>query len=236
MKFVAMAFALSTAALAVLLGLIVTQPYYAHRLADWAGSDHLGYRSTVHAETMQFVNAGRLQQGGADLALFGASTIERLDVRRFGTGALNLAYGGWTTRDVLSYWQSNPEFAHLDKVVILVGFNDLATGREPADISHDLAEVLDMYEGDEPVLLVGVLPVAERGVAGGVTNAAVAKVNARLARICIEARNSRFADPARGPHRFATPLDSEFDAGDGVHLNAQGNRRLADLIETHLTR
>lgn len=222
--------------LAAILAALLVHPYYAHRLADMVGSDHRGYRSIVHSDTMQSVNAARLSQGEETaLAFFGASTIERLDIRRFGSTAVNLAYGGWTSRDVLQYARGNAAFAETRTVVVLAGFNDLAAGRSPREIADDIAALLALRLPSKPVLLVGVLPVnpANLGTAS-VPNEAIETLNDYLEATCREAANCRFVDPAKGPHAFSAPLPASLDSGDGIHLNGAGNRQLADLIETAL--
>ena len=226
---------LLVALLAVMVGAMVVHPYYAHRLAAFAGSDHLGYRSTVHAETMRFVNRVRLDQQPARIGFFGASTIERLDVRGFGADAMNLAYGGSTARDVLQYWQDDPRLVRMERVVLLVGFNDLASGRSVDRIAADMTQLLTMRKGHGPIMLTGVLPVAPQRLSGpAVSNAQIAELNLRLANICAMYAACRYIDPQDRAHGFAAPLASQYDAGDGLHLNAAGNRRLARLIDAGL--
>ena len=227
---------LIAAAACALAAVFVVQPYYAFRLSQTLGFQQMGFRSVAHAETMRSINHLRAQQGvEIDLIFFGASTIEGLDVRRFGAGAVNQAYGGWTLQDVLAEWRANPAMLTDRDVVLLAGLNDLMRGRPAEAITSDVHELLKIRKGANWTILIGVLPINETKSLGSKTrNEDILALNESMREICANFKSCLFVDPAESEFGFAAPLESRFDAGDGVHLTAEGYVRLANLIEASL--
>ena len=85
-----------------------------------------GLASTAHADAMRVVFGRRASQGlPADIVFLGASTLEGLDARAFGEGAVNLAVGGNRLSDVRRSLASQPFLKEARTIVLLAGFNDL---------------------------------------------------------------------------------------------------------------
>ncbi|MEM9123525.1 MAG: SGNH/GDSL hydrolase family protein [Pseudomonadota bacterium] len=226
--------ALASSALAA----VVVEPYYAYRLSQRLGLTSVGYATQVHADITRHLNAEKLAQGTpVALMFYGDSTMEGLDVRAFGTGAVNHGIGGLTLGDVRADWEATSGVRAGRDVVLLAGFNDLARGRTVAESAADLAAMLAMRQPGEATLVIGVLPTNPKGRLGRlVDNPSIMALNAALEAQCAEAMGCAFADPAKAPFAFEAPLAAQFDAGDGVHLSAEGYRHLARFIAKRLDR
>lgn len=222
--------------IAALLAALIIQPYYAYRISEKLGFQTLGFRAVAHGQTMRHLNELRAAQDVPVTHVFyGASTIEGLDVRRFGAGAVNHSIGGTTVKDVLKEWRAEPGALAGRDIVFLSGFNDLARGRSVEGVAADVEKMLALSGGSGRILIIGVLPVNEsRRLGRGAKNETIAALNLAMRAVCAEFDNCSFADPRDGPYGFSAPLAKKYDAGDGVHLNAAGYKRLGQFIEAEL--
>ena len=121
------AFAAMAAAFSIM---VVAEPYYAYKARDLlglTGRDHgveAHWRHSVAALKRRNDHAAR-----TDLVFLGASTVEGLDVRHFGPGAMNLGVGGARMDHVASLVAGGDLSIEGADLVVLAGLNDLAAGR-----------------------------------------------------------------------------------------------------------
>jgi len=224
---------IASTGLATLATIFVAEPYYAFRASEKLGLNKNSFRTIAHAEAQKAINDLRAAQGEpVTIAFFGASTIEGLDVRRFGKGAANFAYGGWTMAQVKDEWMRAPHLHKGNTSIVLAGLNDLFRGRSISEVESDLAAMFSMRGANEKTILIGVLPVNPKGSLGGnADNETIAALNIALKTQCEKINGCTYIDPAAA---FEAPLNPAYDRGDGVHLNADGYRALAALIEPAL--
>ena len=111
-------------------------------------------------------------------------------------------------------------------VLLLVGVNDLRNGQSPEEISSAIAELLDAIEGQ--VFLIEVLPARDHfaGLSGGLQD-----LNTRLEAMCQQGcRWVPTWDVLADGEMLAEPY-----SWDGLHLNAQGYRVLANRVAQALS-
>ena len=102
-------------------------------------------------------------------------------------------------------------------------------GGAPAEILADLDTLHDHLGNDHTLFLGSVLPV-NGSKPGRPANRAITGLNSDYAAFCADRPNCIFIDLNAGRGGFGTNLASAFDAGDGVHLNAEGYRVLTDIL------
>jgi lysophospholipase L1-like esterase len=117
--------------------------------------------------------------------------------------------------------------ARPDVVVIQAGVNDIASGRSVAHITNELARMYEQARASGAyVVAVPVMPWGryQRNRLGGWGGDATAAVNAWIWGAGVAVADVRALGDGRGD------LRREYDAGDGLHLNAAGQAALGDLI------
>jgi lysophospholipase L1-like esterase len=161
----------------------------------------------------------------------GDSFAVMLPERWIDARAIDFGLGGATTQHVRAHLQTLSAIGRARSLVLLVGSNDLV--HRPTEAEDDLRSLLADLPAGLPVLLCTIPPV-DPSVHRARTPAAIAQLNARWA-TCAAARS--------GTHlvRVETALAdrdgrlrSDFSLGDGLHLNAAGNRALAKLVRDTL--
>jgi len=153
--------------------------------------------------------------------------------------ALNLGFGWDRTQQVL--WRLDHgelDGVHPRVVVVLIGTNNLSTGRvrvnTDAEIAAGVEAVVGRIRSKAPaakILLLGLLP---RGEAGDFNRLRIARINALLSRLD-GSRNVAFLDPGE---RWLAP-DGTFLPGvtaDNLHPSEAGYRIIAEAIEPELRR
>lgn len=114
-------------------------------------------------------------------------------------------------------------------IVLCIGINDINMGRSLDDLAHDVEQLIDTLQTGSPstrLLVLSLPPNAHPS-----TQAKLLEHNAWLRTACAQ-RGLEFLD-------ITTPLmkDGVLDPDrtyDGLHLNAQGYRILAELLRTHI--
>ncbi len=215
------------ASLAAAIGAMIVEPYYAHRLSALFGFEGKSHTVVAHGRMADAAFARRAGHGPAvALAFHGASTIEGLDVRAFGPGAVNHAVGGARLADAAGrierFDRATPN------IILLAGFNDLASGDGPTELNAQLTAILTARTPDQSLIVVGILPVAAGTAPGGVTNAQIEAANQTMGQTCRGARLCQFIDPMALTWAAADYVD------DGVHLTPEGYRELQRMLKTAL--
>lgn len=156
-----------------------------------------------------------------------------------GSVVTNLAVPGFTTRAILAEGASAAAANNItaalaldpDAILVNLPSNDAALGVPIDETMDNLHAVVDLARA--------------RGVRTGVTTSQPRNVSgdARDALIAMRTRvTAEFSDDGDLALDFWTPLATqdgtilaELDAGDGVHVNAEGHRRLADVAAASAT-
>lgn len=158
------------------------------------------------------------------LALLGASHLELVDASLLGDHVLKYAAGGDTLRHTAERVGDYPNLAQARAIVLWVGFNDIAY-RDADEIAADFPVLLSRLPVNVPVFALGLGPssAAEK-------QPAIAAINARYQQFCAQQPRCTFLDTVP---LLAAPdgnLNPAYDRGDGIHLNRNGYRKLAEAL------
>ena len=127
---------------------------------------------------------------------------------------------------------------HPKKLFLLIGINDLTSGRKPREIAADIEKVVDRFQTESrwtKIYVQSILPVNIRAFGrfeDGAVPAGVAATNRLLEAMCTE-KGIVYLD-------IYTPLvDSNGDlnaayANDGVHLTGEGYLVLRDVLKPYV--
>lgn len=113
-------------------------------------------------------------------------------------------------------------------IVLMIGINDLVSGREPSEVAADYKTLLLALRRASPrarLIVQSVLPVNDNLTREPVRNASIHALNLELRRLAIVHR-CEFADIASVVSDSTGSLDARMTR-DGVHLSAAGYRAWA---------
>jgi lysophospholipase L1-like esterase len=167
---------------------------------------------------------------------FGDSHVQSLNVAAVTERGVNLGVGRNTTLAMLQRLRGHKLFEGAEAVVLHVGVNDL--GRRPAEEAASyLRRSVIAVPPEARIVVSGAFPVgpAFHGDADEI-NPKVAAYNAALPNVCGGRPRCVFLDSAALVRDANGRLDRRYDAGDGVHLNAEGYRRWAEALSGALER
>lgn len=181
----------------------------------------VGHRADIYSE---------LPMDSNSIVLFGDSHFEYFPAAEFLQlpNIKNRGLSGQTAQDLIAR-STDVVKAEPRIVVLCIGINDINLGRSLDDLAQDVEQLIDLLRSGSPrtELLVLSLPPSGRTA----TQAKLEAHNAWLRTTCAQ-RGIEFLD-------ITTPLmkDGLLDPDrtyDGLHLNAQGYRILAELLRTHI--
>jgi lysophospholipase L1-like esterase len=154
----------------------------------------------------------------------GDSSFQGLCVSAVFTPSVNYGIGSDTTLGVL---QRLPKYESLNRasmVILEVGVNDLKR-RKDEEILSNYSSILKLLPSHLSVIISGILPVNE-AIAHHTKgyNARIMGLNSRLKNLC-ESEKPRCTFVNSGPALVDSngSLSTNYQEGDGVHLNGQGN-------------
>lgn len=170
------------------------------------------------------------------LVLIGDSIIEIYNTELFDGYPLkvyNRGISGDTSDRLLERFESNALAINPQKIVILIGTNDLSRKISIDSVVKNIREMiaLSTKAGVEELYICSLLPVHKSinvGMVGLRSNKEIEKLNARLIELCAECQ-ANYVD-------INTPLqdeDGEFDKRytyDGLHPNAKGYAIITDAL------
>jgi len=181
--------------------------------------DHYARKIALHARQDATVPA-------LSAVFIGDSHVEGLHADAVASPAVNYGIGGDTTAGILArlgiYTNSLP---HASAVFICVGVNDMLH-RDNQQIAANSWRILTNLPPGRPVVWAAVPPLCEwnyphRAV---INNARIADLNSRLAQLFAPVRNVAFVHAPPNLLDEEGNLSAQYDAGDGIHLNADGYR------------
>lgn len=157
--------------------------------------------------------------------LLGDSRMEGLVASAIATNAVNFGVGGDTVLDVLARAENYQCAREASAIVIQAGVNDLFETGSHGPVVERLVKLVQAMPQDVPVFVCEVIPVAN-GL----------KVKPEM----VEALNLQirhtFGSMAINMDSLAINgvIRAEFNCGDGLHLNAEGNRKAQQVIARSL--
>lgn len=165
--------------------------------------------------------------------IVGDSFAGMLPPRWVDSRAVNFGLGGATVDQVREQLGQLRSPGAARAVVIFAGSNDLVH-RSVAAAETDLRALLAALPAALPVLLCTVPPVNPAVQRRVRPPAAIDEINARWAVCAAERPRTHLVRIERVLADRSGGLLPELDLGDGLHLNAEGNRRLAALVRQAL--
>jgi lysophospholipase L1-like esterase len=175
---------------------------------------------------------GAQAQAGGSLFI-GSSSIRLWDLAAAFPEArvVNHGFGGATVSDVLASYDLVVAGNKPESIIVYVGENDLAEGREPEAVAGDVSALLGRLRKDFPdariaFLAMKVAPVRWR------LRRDVAKVNRMVA--AQAGAGFDYVDVARGLLTADRRPDRSLYGADGLHLNAQGYARWNEIVGRYL--
>ena len=144
-------------------------------------------------------------------------------------GVMNLAVPGMRAVDLDPTHAEVVVSARPSRVVVMLGINDLRAGSNPNSIASATETFVRRVRaglGDTHILALGILPIIENPLNGPATNESVRLSNDRL-RAAVLAAGATYVE--LGGLLGGNRLDARLTP-DGLHLNAVGQRILADAL------
>jgi lysophospholipase L1-like esterase len=146
--------------------------------------------------------------------------------------SMNYSIGGDTTDGVLSRLPKYRSLPRASVVVLAIGINDMATGRDNASIIENCDRILKEIPRGPAIVLSAVLPVAERRLKSYITNERIRSLNRKLEILCINYARCIFVNAGPWLSDKKGFLSNEFCDSDGLHLNRKGNEILIEQLRS----
>jgi lysophospholipase L1-like esterase len=172
----------------------------------------------VHMQSDPLVPSGAI-------LLFGDSHLHRLPTSRLPGPAQNYAISGETAQQLNHRLALYRSIHHANQVILLTGRNDLSIDTPSSAIAATISQILTRIPSAVSTILLGIPPAVDpnaRAVARKEINGLIEKQCA-IRPSCRFISLDAFADD-RGQ------LQSQFDSGDGIHLNANAYAMLLDVL------
>ncbi|MBL9135284.1 MAG: hypothetical protein JNK85_05425 [Verrucomicrobiales bacterium] len=150
--------------------------------------------------------------------------------------SVNYGIGSDTTVGILGRL---PAYSHslgrASAVVLAIGVNDLLF-RDNQEIAENYRRILDRLPPGTPVVCSALLPINERTYVQGtpVSNARIAELNTLLRDQCAAFARCVFVDAKPRLVDSDGNLQATLEDGDGIHLNAAGNRIWSEVLRDGL--
>ena len=167
------------------------------------------------------------------ILLVGDSLAGMLPAGWVDSRAVNLGIGGAITEQVRTQLRDLHSLETARALVIIVGSNDLVHRSIPA-AEADLRALLVALPANLPVLLCTVPPVNPTRQELNRPATAITRINDRWAACAADRPHTHLVQTERVLAAPSGALLTELDKGDGLHLNSEGNRRLAALLQQNL--
>ena len=175
------------------------------------------------------------RQGG--LLFVGSSSIRMWNLKKSFPDrlALNRGFGGSQMSDVIQY-VDRIVIPYAPAVIVLYeGDNDIAAGKSVAQVTHDFQSLVGLVQAKLPetkIVFISIKPSPKRWE----LYPRMKQANDQIQSITEKDDRLEFVDVSRvmiGDDGL--PIQSLF-VKDGLHLNAEGYRRWANLVRPHLIR
>ena len=210
----------------ILLALALVKSDFLTRVGN-----RLGYTANVEPEiTQHFEYMERYYERmdpnvpSGSAIFIGDSITQGLCVSAVFTPSVNYGIGSDTTLGILKRLPKYKSLNRASIVILEVGVNDLKR-RKDEEILSNYSSILKLLPSHLPVMISGILPVNEdiahhtKGY-----NARIRGLNFRLKNLCESKKpQCTFVDSGRALEDSTGSLSRNYQEGDGVHLNGEGN-------------
>jgi lysophospholipase L1-like esterase len=174
----------------------------------------------------EYCTLNEKQKGRSVIVFLGDSITKRFNLQEYipDTFILNRAIFSDTTAGVLNRLNNNLNTLDIDKLFIMIGYNDLKY-RSNSDILHNMSAILSKSTARK-IYVQSILPVSAswRDI-----NVRITELNRDLKKLCIE-HNYYFIDLHSHFLNSNLGLSPRFSR-DGIHPNAEGYALWSDVIK-----
>lgn len=157
------------------------------------------------------------------VVFYGDSLIQGLAVQSVTPLAVNFGIGHARVDDVLHNLRAHSGLSEAGAIVLGVGINDVLVG-EPGVIEEGYRRILEVIPGNAPIIVSLMLPVDENIVRQAGVNKTVDQINTLLSQFCERDPRVKCLSWSEELTLATGQLKPQFHIGDGLHLNAEGNR------------
>lgn len=168
------------------------------------------------------------------VVLIGDSLIQGLNSQQFIPKSLNFGIGLDTSLGVTKRLRSYKSIGNASCIFVHVGINDLLKDIPVSQIEDNYRQLLNVFNNEQKVIVSAILPVSNGFERAEVIVSRAQKINATLFELTRLNENFYWSDirPLFGDKSGF--LKSGFHIGDGLHLNAEGNKLWLGLIRDRL--
>ncbi len=197
----------------------------------------LGQEITEHYKTMVRFHV-RIDGNVPDMSVvfIGDSLTQGLCTDAIVYPSVNYGIGTDTTLGVLARIPKYQSLFRASVIVLAIGVNDLKF-RDNQHIIQNYARIMEGLPETVPIVCSAVLPLNESiYVRSDVNNARIRELNDMLKTLCSQDARCVFVDIGSRLVDVAGNLLTEFHDGDGIHLNASGNRIWIDELRNAVSK
>ena len=164
----------------------------------------------------------------------GDSHIQGLAVQAIDLNSVNLGIGSDTTHGVLRRLDIYKSLDKAKAIFFAIGFNDLKS-KKPDDVTKNIIRIINLLNAEKKIILNDVFPINESKTNLKNMNSRIINLNLGLKEICDNYINvfCLQVNPTFLGKNYS--LKSDFDFGDGIHLNAKGYSIWINKIKSFFT-
>lgn len=220
----------------LILNVILTANFFEPRVADFV-KVKLGLN--LNTEITQYWRGvdimysrmdGNVEEGS--IIFLGDSITQALNVAAIGSKNINYGIAGDTTQGLIKRINNYSSLKNAKKIVLAIGINDFRY-RKKEQIINNYKYLMDKLPKGTPLLVSSILPVSNDFI---LTNKKysvkdIKYINTKISIMCKQRKMCEFIDSYRVFADKNGNLKSEYDLGDGVHLNTLGNSVLINIFK-----
>ena len=164
----------------------------------------------------------------------GDSLIQAIDEDGLYSNVTNWGVGHSTSHDLHKKVSNLSSLKNADTIFILIGINDIHRGIPIPTVIENIKQIVDELRLSKKIVLVSLLPVGIDRKTSVQIMAKIKNLNSAIKNLSASHKNAKYLDA----HCLFTNrkgfLNSTFDRGDGLHLNAVGNKLLLEIFNKEL--
>jgi lysophospholipase L1-like esterase len=166
----------------------------------------------------------------------GDSFIQGMCVTEVADHAINYGIGGDTTAGILARLPIYQSLSRARAVVFAAGDNDLRNGFEESAVVANYQAILSQIPENVPIFFCSLTPYGKSVTKSGEMNQKITRLNHEAKGLCAARANCHFINLSAGLADEEGYLQTQFDDGDGAHLNGSGYRICIDKLHESMAK